>query len=1239
MLKRSLRETYLFSVLCLCVSILLVISLIPLSPRTAIAEEDASAEATISELLSAGEYAEGEVIVVMDTSVQAENGVAPRARQMDLLSSAEELMTTTNQVYEEVTGEEIADEAVAGSESDQGATVSLFSRGLSVENISVRYLSNTGLSTEELLRTFINDSRVLSVEPNYTGQIAEQNRSLSVQARISPSDIGDLTSIQWGNKNDDTAFYTSGLQAGQNTVVDFDINDVSWNNGNDNATGAVAVVDTGIDYTHPDLAPSMQGSMKAFVSYGGDYGYNATGIGDAADSSDVHGHGTHCAGTIASAWNDFGTSGVASGAKLVAVRIGDENGSVSMAAALRGYQYLADAMDNGLELKSINNSWGTTCFGTAFSLAVTDAGKRGAVSVFASGNASSNIDTTPDSGAALHNNPYAVAVNSATSRQTLSSFSNYGRETTNIVAPGSAIMSTAPLWQSTYLPDALKANGSVSNISYTGFTAGGAQNIGFYNNEDRINSVGERSTESYFNDDGASWFVKASDMKDISFDSMSMKKLYAQIEVPEDKQDEVRYLGLSFLGLGREGSCSVDVSVKAKNDNGEEVFIGKETPVYCNDWNSVTLDLKSQPEKKVVYEGGKFLYIEILVINAPGAASFENGLLIDSVALGPEGSLVPYQFMSGTSMAAPHATGAAAVLATGDDLSQSKSEQALLRAARLEGSIRDVPAFNSLCTSGGALDLGIDAAGTCAPVLRTASVDSSSGVNQVTLNGYFFGNTQGSVTVGGLPATITSWSDRSVTLECPESLHSGTLEFVLTSTLNKTAKKTFMLELVSPPAQAATPLYEYEIDLPMSQEGFPKFVNNVSLVGLGGNLYCFPEDSSNGALYQTLWRYDNQSKEWSRCADLPVPLSVLSTTTYGGKVLIAGTDAPNATAKVYEYDSLTNEFSDLGTPEGMTAYTALVNCNETLLMIGGGSFQGGGFLPHDSVGVYNLETNEVNEVAKLGEASVGLQVVAHGQDVFVVEVNTNGTAFGIRQISLLDYSVSDRSSSLPAFIAGQNNYTTLASLKQGVALVGSSAQSAKRSTAGLEDQDTYVASVDSISQGGVFEPFNKRLSSAPIINVKATTHRGMMYAFGGSYYEEDNYVLRATAAETLEQPGDLYEIAYHNVEAAEHSNPTHYSASYLPLTLAAPANRANETFAGWYETADFTGEALTALPEGTTGDVQLWAKWEASVSPVDEKGDKLSETGDSLPLVPIIVFACVALAVVVIALWRIRKSK
>lgn len=209
----------------------------------------------------------------------------------------------------------------------------------------------------------------------------------------------------------------------------------------------VAVIDSGVDYTHPDLSAQMwknpgeiAGNGKDDDSnglvddvYGGDWSQ-----GD-GDPMDLNSHGTHVAGTIAaSAGNSQGVAGVAPQAKIMALRFIDASGSGYTSAAILAVDY---ASSKGA--KVINNSWGGGGYSSALSAAFDRARAAGVLVVNAAGNSSQNIDVNPSYPAA-YTQDNMISVAATDSSEGLASFSNYGSSSVDLGAPGVAIQSTIP---------------------------------------------------------------------------------------------------------------------------------------------------------------------------------------------------------------------------------------------------------------------------------------------------------------------------------------------------------------------------------------------------------------------------------------------------------------------------------------------------------------------------------------------------------------------------------------------------------------------------------------------------------------------------------------------------------------------------------------------------------------------------------------------------------------------------
>ena len=194
----------------------------------------------------------------------------------------------------------------------------------------------------------------------------------------------------------------------------------AWDINQGSEKTLLAIVDTGIDYSHPEF--------EGRVINGKDFANNDN------DSMDDQGHGTHCAGIAAASFNNgVGIAGVAPGVKLLGVKVLAANGSGSYEGVANGIIYAADQ-----GAKVISMSLG----GRASSSAVEDACKyaisKGSLVIAAMGNDGREVMSYP---AAI---PGVLAVGSTDSADLKSSFSNSGKHI-SVSAPGSKILSTLPL--------------------------------------------------------------------------------------------------------------------------------------------------------------------------------------------------------------------------------------------------------------------------------------------------------------------------------------------------------------------------------------------------------------------------------------------------------------------------------------------------------------------------------------------------------------------------------------------------------------------------------------------------------------------------------------------------------------------------------------------------------------------------------------------------------------------------
>jgi len=236
-------------------------------------------------------------------------------------------------------------------------------------------------------------------------------------------------------------------------VPDADIDAVeAWNLTTGSRSVVVAVIDSGIDYSHQDLSANMFRNMADCNSNGVDDDGNGQvddcfGIDTANNDSntlDDNSHGTHVAGTIgASGNNGVGVVGINWNVSLMACKFLSAAGSGAIADAIDCLEYVKLMKDRGVDIVATNNSWGGTGFSQSLFDAIDAHLQRGILFVAAAGNNASSNDTTPFYPAAFYL-PNVISVAATTRADALASFSNFGRQTVALGAPGEAILSTTP---------------------------------------------------------------------------------------------------------------------------------------------------------------------------------------------------------------------------------------------------------------------------------------------------------------------------------------------------------------------------------------------------------------------------------------------------------------------------------------------------------------------------------------------------------------------------------------------------------------------------------------------------------------------------------------------------------------------------------------------------------------------------------------------------------------------------
>jgi subtilisin family serine protease len=297
---------------------------------------------------------------------------------------------------------------------------------------------------------------------------AQRNRYVSLNA-TAPDD--PLFAQDWGLDN------SGQTVQGVTGTADADIDaPEAWDQTTGSSDVVVAVVDTGVDYTHGDLAaniwtnPGETGGGKesnGIDDDGNGYvddwrGWNF-GLGT-NDPIDAVGHGTHVAGTIGAVGdNGTGVAGVNWNVQIMPLRVADANGALSDAAVASAFAYAGR-----MGAKVVNASLGGTYTSSAELAALN--GAPNTLFVVSAGNSNQNIKTTPVSPCTLPA-PNIICVGATGPTDARASFSNYAPTQVDIAAPGVNILSTLPGDQYGYYNGTSMASPHVAGVAALVFAA------------------------------------------------------------------------------------------------------------------------------------------------------------------------------------------------------------------------------------------------------------------------------------------------------------------------------------------------------------------------------------------------------------------------------------------------------------------------------------------------------------------------------------------------------------------------------------------------------------------------------------------------------------------------------------------------------------------------------------------------------------------------------------------------
>ncbi len=220
----------------------------------------------------------------------------------------------------------------------------------------------------------------------------------------------------------------------------------AWQKTKGSRKVVVAVLDSGVDYTHQDLVANMWMRPDNIPAYKDDelgavndlHGFNA--VDNARDPMDDNGHGTHCAGVIgAEGDNEEGIAGINWEVEIMPLKFLGRGGFGTTKDAIEAINYAIERKRAGVNVRVINASWGSTARSQALEDAIRAANEEGILFVAAAGNDGSSNDSRPHYPSSY---PNVVSVAASDRNDIMASFSNFGLKSVHIAAPGKDIIST-----------------------------------------------------------------------------------------------------------------------------------------------------------------------------------------------------------------------------------------------------------------------------------------------------------------------------------------------------------------------------------------------------------------------------------------------------------------------------------------------------------------------------------------------------------------------------------------------------------------------------------------------------------------------------------------------------------------------------------------------------------------------------------------------------------------------------
>ena len=812
-------------------------------------------------------------------------------------------------------------------------------------NYVVSLVKSSKYTEQELIDKLSNEKSIMYVQKNY---------------KVKASSLTDdpYGKYQWAIEN-----------IGQNNgIANLDINPEKIY-ANSSSEKVIAIIDSGVDYTHPDLKNRIWNNP--YISQNlleGEHGYDF--YNDDKDPMDDAGHGTHVAGIIAAeSDNNEGITGAFlefNNFKIMPLKFLSSSGSGYSYDAIRAYHYIYKAQKLGTNVVAINNSWGGSpdynddILKTAIELVGKgpDFDGTGALSICAAGNDSSNNDqviTTP----ACIESDYIISVAASNEKDELASFSNYGKKSVDIAAPGTNILSTVSY--NCFNPS-IYENKSDLCSQYESFDSG-LNDFKYKVSEGNVTTT----TDNYFGNTGSSFKWE--------FDAISGYNYY--LSIPYGTETEHQHVS-EMIKVFTEYNNSADGKYLIYYDNANYENISLNTSVdyenriasgYPNQnyWDHIESTNRKDGSLVLLYTATQNCKVTVNIDDFAVSTSNINENLFEK-----------YDFYNGTSMATPYVTAAVGISAN-----YAENDTPLKRKNRVLNSVRKTSNLNDKVQTNGVLDISYLSTRNIA--IESASINSDGELtieaSNINKNTHVFLNDK-EVT----PTSISSTTVKIVNKKLINTTVKITLKendrnidfksFYLSSGKKYSSNPIYLLRHIDNVFTDGKKIYAYNSDtkevlkieqndgelyfdfiLELANDDYKYLLGDQSKLIQSGsidisntnfiiinNKICTIFTFDYGYAKDNVLAYCDLSKEspkWRKLKNLPSSYNCTKSTlaSYNGNIYIIGgyDNAKNSISnKVYQLNLSTKKWStEASLPEGRFAANATQVGNKLLLSFGG----------------------------------------------------------------------------------------------------------------------------------------------------------------------------------------------------------------------------------------------------------------------------------------------------------------